>query len=130
MPTEPRPDRGRASRLVALAAVSGLVAASVAPAEAGRRRAAPPPTPDDVYVAEGRGCTWSRGAMTCSRYCYMEVDGRRYCHPRSGAAFPQALPYFWAERYGGRPERYRPRVEVAPDYRGRPWVPAPRRDVD
>lgn len=100
-------------------------------AEAGRRhRASPPPQPDDVFVAEGRGCYWARGAMTCSRFCYLEADGRRYCQPRSAHAFPQALPYYWAQQYGGRPERYRPRVEVAPDYRGRPWVIAPRRDVD
>ncbi|PPD28022.1 MAG: hypothetical protein CTY20_11785 [Hyphomicrobium sp.] len=88
------------------------------------------PSPDDVFVSEGRGCYWSRGTMTCSRFCYLEIDGRRYCTERSEQAFPQALPYFWAGQYGGRPERYRPRVEVAPDYRGRRHIPAPRLDVE
>ena len=68
--------------------------------------------------------------MTCSRFCYLEIDGRRYCTERSEQAFPQALPYYWAQQYGGRPERYRPRVEVAPDYRGRRHIPAPRLYVD
>lgn len=122
---------GASRGAIALAALQALMAAALAtPADAGRRRGAPPPSPDDVFVAEGRGCTWSHGAMTCSRHCYLEVDGRRYCTTRSRDAFPQALPYYWAQQYGGRPERYRPRVEVAPDYRGRPWHVAPRRDVD
>lgn len=116
-------------RATALCAALLVLLASAA-ADAGRRHRAPPPHPDDVFVAEGRGCYWARGAMTCSRFCYLEADGRRYCQPRSAHAFPQALPNYWAQQYGGRPERYRPRVEVAPDYRGRPWVLAPRRDVD
>lgn len=116
---------GRIAAVVALMAIWSL------PADAGRReRLPPPPSPDDVFVAEGRGCTWWRGELSCSRYCYLELDGRRYCHERSSRAFPQALPYYWAQQYGGRPGRYRPRVEVAPDYRGRPWIPAPRIDVD
>lgn len=121
----------RAARGVRALAVLGALATAFAAttADAGRRHRAPP-HPDDVFVSEGRGCYWARGAMTCSRFCYLEVDGRRYCQPRSEHAFPQALPYYWAQQYGGRPERYRPRVEVAPDYRGRPWVVAPRRDVD
>jgi hypothetical protein len=98
-------------------------------AEAGTRYARAP-QPDDVYVAEGRGCYWYRGAMTCSRYCYLEVDGRRYCRERSSEAFPQHLGYYWSQMYGGRPDRWRPPVEVAPDYRGRRWINAPRRDVD
>lgn len=125
-----RPPRRAARALRAFAVLGALATAFAATtADAGRRHRAPP-QPDDVFVAEGRGCYWARGAMTCSRFCYLEVDGRRYCQPRSDRAFPQALPYFWAQQYGGRPERYRPRVEVAPDYRGRPWVVAPRRDVD
>ena len=112
----------------AVLALASVTLALGSPAEAGRRR--PPPGPDDTFVAEGRGCYWHRGAMTCSRFCYIEVDGRRYCGTRSGQAYPQALPYYWAQQYGGRGGHYRPRVEVSPDYRGRPWVVAPRRDVD
>lgn len=122
---------GIASRVLAVVLPGVLIASiSATPAEAGRRHRAPPPSPDDIFVAEGRGCYWARGTMSCSRFCYLEVDGRRYCQPRSDHAFPQALPYYWAQKYGGRPERYRPRVEVAPDYRGRPWIVAPRLDVD
>ncbi len=42
---------------------------------------------------EGRGCYWMRQRLYCSRYCYVEVDGRRYCRERSRWAYPQA-PYY------------------------------------
>ncbi len=108
--------------------VAGLVSL-VGTADAARRGQGLP-HPDDVFVAEGRGCYWARGAMTCSRFCYLEIDGRRYCHNRSDQAFPQHLGHFWSQIYGGSPRRYRPAVEVSPDYRGRRWNNAPRRDLD
>jgi len=122
-------------RRIARLSVAAVLASAAFLAPAGsdaqsRHRARPMPQPWDVFVSEGRGCYWAHGAMTCSRFCYQEVDGRRYCNARSRHAFPQALPYYWAQQHGGRPEDYRPRVEVAPDYRGRRWHPAPRRDVD
>lgn len=46
---------------------------------------APPPH-------QGVGCYFYRGARYCSRYCYWEVDGFRYCQPRASEAVSQA-PY-------------------------------------
>jgi hypothetical protein len=113
-------------------AVAAAIASAIATATAfaGAANAGSARRVADTYVAEGRGCYWHRGAMTCARYCYLEVDGRRYCQRRSREAFPQGMAYFWGEATGERPSRYRPNVEVAPDYRGRPWVVAPRRDVE
>lgn len=113
-----------------LALVTAIATLAAATAEAGPRRGSPIPRPDDVFVAEGKGCTWFKGEMSCPRFCYLEVDGRRYCHERSAQAFPQHLGYYWSQMYGGDPRRWRPRVEVDPDYRGRRWINAPRRDVD
>lgn len=42
---------------------------------------------------EGRGCYWFRQRLYCSRYCYVEIDGRRYCQERARWAYPQA-PYY------------------------------------
>lgn len=42
---------------------------------------------------EGRGCYWMRQRLYCARYCYVEVDGRRYCRERARWAYPQA-PYY------------------------------------
>ncbi len=39
---------------------------------------------------EARGCYWYRGRRSCSRYCYVEVDGRRFCRERHREAYPQA----------------------------------------
>ena len=54
----------------------------------------------DVYTApavqsfdarlEARGCTWYRQRQTCGRYCYTEVNGKRYCQEREHDAHPQA----------------------------------------
>lgn len=47
-----------------------------------------------VYVydapVEARGCYYYRGRQTCGRYCYIEVDGHRYCRERAREAYPQA----------------------------------------
>jgi hypothetical protein len=47
----------------------------------------PPPPPP-----QGVGCYFFHGVRYCSRYCYWEVDGFRYCHPRASEAHSQA-PY-------------------------------------
>lgn len=41
-------------------------------------------------AGEGIGCYWERGRQFCSRYCYVEVDGRRYCTERARDAHSQA----------------------------------------
>ena len=44
----------------------------------------------DEYIPETRGCYWYRQRQFCSRYCYTEVDGRRFCREREREAYPQA----------------------------------------
>jgi hypothetical protein len=39
--------------------------------------------------AEPVGCYWSEGHRYCSRYCYWDVDGFRYCRESQELAFPQ-----------------------------------------
>jgi hypothetical protein len=41
---------------------------------------------------QGVGCYWYRGVQYCSRYCYWEIDGYRYCQRRARDAVSQA-PY-------------------------------------
>lgn len=40
-----------------------------------------------------RGCYWHRGTRHCSQYCYVEINGRRYCNERERLAVPQGDPY-------------------------------------
>jgi hypothetical protein len=81
-------------------------------------------------LPEGQGCYWFGGQLYCSRYCYWEIDGYRYCHRRLGAAISQAPPVllydFEPRRYdrirrgpvvlddGPPPRRPRPRPHPAP----------------
>lgn len=37
---------------------------------------------DGVTPVRGVGCYWEWGRLHCSRYCYVEVNGRQYCHAR------------------------------------------------
>ena len=39
---------------------------------------------------EGIGCYWERERLFCSRYCYIELDGHRFCRERSREAHSQA----------------------------------------
>jgi hypothetical protein len=41
---------------------------------------------------EGVGCYWYRQHQYCARYCYVEVDGYRYCREEQRDAYSQA-PY-------------------------------------
>jgi hypothetical protein len=54
-------------------------------------------------LPEGQGCYWFGGHLYCSRYCYWEIDGYRYCHPRLGSATSQAPPVLL---YDFEPRRY------------------------
>lgn len=40
---------------------------------------------------EAMGCVWYRQRLDCSRYCYIEVNGKRYCRERAREAHPQGL---------------------------------------
>jgi len=39
--------------------------------------------------AEPEGCYWFEGKHYCARYCYWEVDGRRFCREEKELAVPQ-----------------------------------------
>ena len=62
-------------------------------AQADARRTSALPVIVEVPVGpEGMGCYWERGRLYCSRYCYIEIDGRRFCRERSREAYSQAPP--------------------------------------
>lgn len=46
------------------------------------------------YHGDQRGCYWAEGRRYCSRYCYWEVDGLRYCRTDRRRAHPQGDPWF------------------------------------
>ena len=76
-------------RPMLLAAVALLfIAGGIAPS-----RAQPYgyPYPRSAQVPQGVGCYWFRGRLNCSRYCYWEIDGYRYCTRRLRDAHSQAL---------------------------------------
>ena len=75
-------------RRTMLLAVAVLLLAATAPAQA----QGPPfgyPYPR-AQVPQGVGCYWFRGNLNCSRYCYWEIDGNRYCTRRLRNAHSQA----------------------------------------
>lgn len=59
---------------------------------------------------EAAGCYFSRGHMYCGRYCYWEINGRRYCQRRARDAYPQGDVYieesFVRPGRGGRHHRH------------------------
>jgi hypothetical protein len=63
-----------------------------------------------AQVPQGVGCYWYRGNLYCSRYCYWEIDGYRYCRRRADEAFSQAPPPIYAPY----PPRREPRSGRAP----------------
>lgn len=69
--------------------VLALLAMTVSvPAEAQLRR-----LPERVAVlpaGERVGCYWYRQREYCSRYCYWEINGKRYCRERERDAWSQA----------------------------------------
>lgn len=69
-------------------AVVLLAATAAGPAEAQVRR-----LPERVAVlpaGERIGCYWYRQREYCSRYCYWEINGKRYCRERERDAWSQA----------------------------------------
>ena len=44
----------------------------------------------ELAPGEARGCYYHRGERYCARYCYWEINGRRYCQVRERDAYPQA----------------------------------------
>lgn len=76
-------------RMLAGIVAVALLAPAAASSEPGRR-----PPPNAVVVVpetEGMGCYWYRQRQYCGRYCYREVDGRRYCRERAREAYPQGI---------------------------------------
>lgn len=64
------------------------------------------------FFGDERGCYWVRGRRYCGRYCYWEVNGRRYCHDRERLAEPQGDPTYV-------PRRVEPPIYIRPPH-GRP----------
>lgn len=46
-----------------------------------------------AFPVEARGCYYRRGREYCGRYCYVELNGIRYCQERRRDAVPQANFY-------------------------------------
>lgn len=40
-----------------------------------------------------KACYWHRGIRFCRLYCYVEINGKHYCHERESHAVPQGDPY-------------------------------------
>jgi len=73
-------------RLVAaLAAAALLFGTFEAGAQTPRRK-----PPVQTFQQGGVGCYWYRERYFCARYCYLEVDGKRYCVDREREARSQA----------------------------------------
>lgn len=75
---------------LAVAIVLGFLgfAAGAAPVRANDPSIYPPL----VHVPQGVGCYWYRGRLHCNRYCYWEIDGRRFCRRDARDAYTQAPP--------------------------------------
>jgi hypothetical protein len=54
-------------------------------------------------LPEGVGCYWHVGHLFCSRWCYVEIDGFRYCQRRMRDAASQAPAVLL---YDFEPRRY------------------------
>lgn len=66
---------------------------------------------DEAPAFYAKGCYWRGGVRHCSSYCYVEINGKRYCHIRESGAFPQGNPYAQerptVEEIYRRPRAYR-----------------------
>jgi hypothetical protein len=90
-----------------------LLLAFAYPAQAGGEwRGGDDPFIDDEPAFYAKGCYWRAGTRYCSQYCYLEINGKRYCHERERVAVPQGDPYALErptveEIYRRRPHSYR-----------------------
>lgn len=73
-----------------LLAVTALLLATIAPAPGQAQPYGNPYRTPGMQVPQGVGCYWVRGRLNCSRYCYWEIDGYRYCTRRLRDARSQA----------------------------------------
>ena len=46
-----------------------------------------------IPLGYANGCYWHSGVRYCSSYCYVEINGKRYCNKRESEAVPQGDPY-------------------------------------
>lgn len=79
----------RKRRHMKLALQIFLAMASIAPVAASEEGRRVPVVVGAVPEVEAVGCYWKLGRQYCARYCYYEVNGRRYCHRRLDEAYPQ-----------------------------------------
>ena len=73
------------SFMLVLMATAGLPGAAQA-----RTYRGPPVVIIEPPDLAARGCYFYRGERRCGSYCYVEVNGHRYCQVREREAFPQA----------------------------------------
>jgi hypothetical protein len=91
--------RAKSVLAVAAAATALLIPATTSQAHAQQ-------VPGWGYQApEGRGCYWHRQQYFCARYCYFEVDGRRYCVERERDAYPQGVWFDNSQGWDARSSR-------------------------
>ena len=88
----------RSAVLTALALIFAMPASE---ATADRYRQ-PMPYAAGIQAPERIGCYWYREREYCSRYCYWEVNGRRYCQEHEREAHSQA-PYVTMYSYDAAP---------------------------
>ena len=69
---------------------AAVLAVSIQGAAAGPRRGPPALIGQAPPPLEAAGCYYYRERQYCGRYCYMEVNGRRYCQRFERDAHPQA----------------------------------------
>ena len=79
-----RPTVRNKTFLIAALALAGFASQTIA----GTRRERPVLV--DPMPLQADGCYYYRERRYCGRYCYYEVNGRRYCQPREREASPQA----------------------------------------
>ena len=84
--THGRPRLHKSLLLTAAIALAGVTSL----ATAGPRRG--PPRILEERALEAAGCYFYRGRQFCGRYCYYEINGRRYCQRREREAHTQADP--------------------------------------
>ena len=73
-----------------LVLLAAILLPACAPYESQERPRRHRVVPEYDTTPEARGCYWYRERRYCSRYCYVEFDGRRFCRERQREAFPQA----------------------------------------